>query len=396
MRSYRVLIIDDSEQIRELLKLKLKRWGHVVYEANNGQTGLELMKKHDIHFVITDWMMPDLNGIQVCEQIRETFNDRYVYIILLTAKSALEDLAKGMEAGADDFIAKPFHLSELQARVSAGIRILELERQLLEQRQKLDEAYSRIEQDLNYAARLQRSLLPPPCHVKNRYRAYSLFVPSRYLAGDIYNVIDVDETHTLFYVLDVAGKGVPAALLSFSLSKMLSPLDVGEGSTLRGINLIEPATAVKELNRAFHFKGDLHDLQYFTMIYGVINHDLREVRLVQAGHPAPIMLRASGEASFLGEGGHPVGLWPPDKSVYKETVFSYDRGDRLFLYSDGVSEMFNEDGEPFDENRLKKSLLSCRETDLETSLGQVLNHLEAWSGKSEFEDDVTLCGLEFY
>ena len=255
MTPYHILVIDDSEQIRALVRLKLSKLGHSVTEAVNGMEGYEILLREDIHFVITDWMMPEMTGIQLCRRVRETIKDRYVYMILITAKSSLEDLAMGMEAGADDFIAKPFHLSELQARVSAGIRILELERKMYVQQKKLDEAYQHIQKDLSYAARLQRSLLPAACDIPGKFKFEGLFQPSRYLAGDTYNVRPIDDNHTLLYILDVAGKGVPAALLSFTLSKVINSQGAGMLGSL-GNRLISPLETVTELNRLFQFRGD--------------------------------------------------------------------------------------------------------------------------------------------
>lgn len=395
MTPYHILVIDDNAQIRELLKLKLSKLGHTVLQAENGLKGYEILQKEPVHFVITDWMMPDMTGIQLCQQVRATIHDRYVYIILLTARSALEDLAMGMEAGADDFIAKPFHLSELQARVSAGIRILELERQMTVQQRKLDDAYQRIQNDLTHAARLQRSLLPGPCDFNGQLKSEGLFCPSRFLAGDIFNVFQLDEKTSLAYILDVAGKGVPAALLSFTLSKILNSYGEGTPGPLAS-SLPYPVEAVTRLNKIFHFKGDLHDLQYFTMIYAVIDHEQRRVRMVQAGHPPPVFMPTHGNPYLVEGGGPPVGLWAPNRISYSEVTLDYNPGDRLYLYSDGVSETFDADRECYTEQRLLQTLLDCRGQSLGDTLASVRTALVQWAGKDEFEDDVTMCALEFH
>ncbi len=395
MFAYRFLVIDDNQQIRDLLKIKLSKSGYVVFEAENGRQGYDLLLREEIHFIITDWMMPDLTGVQLCRLIRENYHDHYIYIILITARSAMEDLTEGLSAGADDFIAKPFHLSELQARINSGIRILELERKMLVHQRKLDEAYQQIQVDLKHAARLQRSLLPQPCDLPGKFKMDALFLPSRVLAGDIFNILALDDNHSLVYLLDVAGKGVPAALLSFTIAKMLNSLHSNALVSL-GVSLASPAEAVSELNRIFQYKGNLHELQYFTLIYAVINHEDRELRMVQAGHPPPIHMAIDNLPAFVAGGGTPVGLWSPEKVKIRETVLRFQAGDRLVLYSDGVSETFNQSREPFSEERLLETLADCRHLSLEATLEQVRTTLLRWSGKDEFDDDVTLCALEFY
>ncbi len=128
----RILIAEDELISRKLMTRTLLRWGHEVSVACDGQEAWELLQSEDIHFVITDWMMPRMDGIELCKQIRRQYKDKLIFIVLLTAKNKKEDIVQGMEAGADDFISKPFNPNELLARVKAGERVLELETRLIE------------------------------------------------------------------------------------------------------------------------------------------------------------------------------------------------------------------------------------------------------------------------
>ena len=132
------------------------------------------------------------------------------------------------------------------------------------------------------------------------------------------------------------------------------------------------------------------------MVYGVIYHEERVIRIVQAGHPPTIYLPFKEGAKLLNTDGTPVGLWPPHKAVFREQAFSYQPGDRLFLYSDGISEAFSRNRDCYTEERLLETLTLSRDLPLSVSLTKVMESLLAWSGKEEFDDDVTLCGLEFY
>lgn len=128
----RILIAEDDLVSRRLLEAMLNKWGHEVVITGNGREAWEVLKSPDPpRLAILDWMMPGMNGLQVCRQVRSLCADRYIYIILLTAKSRKEDAIEGLGAGADDFVAKPFDGNELRVRLSAGIRLIELQTELL-------------------------------------------------------------------------------------------------------------------------------------------------------------------------------------------------------------------------------------------------------------------------
>ncbi len=225
--------------------------------------------------------MPNLTGLELCRKIRSAKADHYTYIILCTSKGDKRDFIEGMEAGADDFLVKPGPGTE-ELRVRQSVRakgyVVNLERGLaLKNRElegrwttKLQQAYGRIEDDLKAAAWMQASLLPAASPnalgVKSEWR----FRPSRYVAGDTLNIFPIDQNHVAFYLLDVSGHGVPAAMLSVTLSMLLTP-DNTPGSPLKRFDAasqtyltVPPEDAIADLNRRFQSRDD----QYFY-------HDLR-------------------------------------------------------------------------------------------------------------------------
>ena len=128
----RTLIVDDDEAYLELLRMILERQGHVVFEATDGLQAWNLLQAEPIPLVITDWMLPELDGVELTKRIRQANLPYYTYVILLTAKKTLHDIVGGIEAGADDYLTKPFDVSEFKARVGIGERILNLETRLRE------------------------------------------------------------------------------------------------------------------------------------------------------------------------------------------------------------------------------------------------------------------------
>ena len=119
---FKVLIIDDSPVARKLVELPLLEKGYSLIMATNGKNGVELFEKHRPDVVITDWMLPDLSGREVCQHIRSSSQDSYAYTIVLTAQTGKENLVEALASGADDYLPKPFNLRELLARVKSVLR----------------------------------------------------------------------------------------------------------------------------------------------------------------------------------------------------------------------------------------------------------------------------------
>jgi phosphoserine phosphatase RsbU/P len=392
----RILIADDDVDMRRLLLHTLQRWGYEVVPASDGAQAWEILQNEPINFVITDWIMPNLNGLELCRRIREGQFGRYIYIILLTAKNSKEELIKGMEAGADDFLNKPFNAGELKVRIRAGERIVKLESNLEEQNKKLQEAYSRIREDLDAAVTMQRSLLPSRTLVVPGFSFEWIFAPCHFVAGDIFNVFQLNDHRIGFYILDVAGHGIPAAMLSVTLSKLLSPT-ISQGSPLMHFipdpphyDVAMPAEAIHTLNQLFQSKDDA--MQYFTMIYGVVETRNARLRLTQAGHPSPIYQSKQAKAELLGTGGFPVGMLPD--VPYREEELYLHPGDRLFFYSDGIPDCVGKNGERFSVDRLMAFLEKWRDRPLRDVMTGIKQTIERWRGGTELEDDITLLALE--
>ena len=129
-----VLVVDDSRLQRKILQASLKRWGYRILEAESGQRALQICETTQPDMVISDWMMPGMDGLEFCKAFRAMKRDSYGYFILLTSKSEKDEVAQGLDNGADDFLTKPVNPSELRARLNAGERILSMERELTEKK----------------------------------------------------------------------------------------------------------------------------------------------------------------------------------------------------------------------------------------------------------------------
>jgi two-component system NtrC family sensor kinase len=148
----KILIAEDDPVSRRLLQSYLERWGHEVVTAQDGAAAWALFQSGDFPIVISDWMMPELDGLELIRRVRSFPRPGYVYAILLTARAQKEDIVQGMEAGADDFLTKPFDRDELRVRLRAGERIIHLEQSLAEQNRALREAQAALVQSEKLAS----------------------------------------------------------------------------------------------------------------------------------------------------------------------------------------------------------------------------------------------------
>lgn len=134
----KILVVDDEQLDRRIVEKNLTRLGRNVVLAKSGEAAWDLLQDESIRFVITDWIMPGVDGIQLIKKIRSAALPRYIYVILITSNSKQEDIAEGLHAGADDYLTKPFNPIELEARVAVGERILALEDSLMHVNNKLE------------------------------------------------------------------------------------------------------------------------------------------------------------------------------------------------------------------------------------------------------------------
>lgn len=404
LKAMRILLVDDDRINRKIISHHLDGLGYGVIHCIDGHEAWDTISTGDISLVITDWIMPRMDGIQLCKKIRQANLGRYVYTIILTSRDEDKDLIRGMDAGADDFLVKPVNKEVLLACIRAGERILALERHLEERNRKLAEskdrlqrAYQVMQKDLEAAAQVQESLIPKKSTTHAGVRFHWLFRPCAQVAGDIFNCFPMDEHHLGFYLLDVSGHGIPAAMLSVMISKLLVPDSAQDNLLKRSqpeppyYRLIPPDEVVRNLNHRFQSNDAFS--RYFTMIYGIIDRTSGQVTLCQAGHPHPVLVRSTGQAETIGQNGFPVGILPDLE--YTSYRLQLSPGDRLVLYSDGITECMNSQDEEYGLTRLIRTLAGSSRESLVSSVQSVDRQVQQWNGPDAFVDDMTLLAVEY-
>lgn len=396
----RILIVDDSVVERNLFVHMVAKWGYPVEFAASGQEAIELIKRDKIQLVLADWQMPGMQGTELCSNLRALDLGQYTYIILMSAQNDEEFLIKALDAGADDVLAKPVDGNELEARLQSAVRRIELQAQLANKTDELSRAHEVIAQDLRAVSSLQRSFLPEVASPFSGLNYQWLSVPSMYVSGDHLHVFELLPNVYGFYLLDVSGHGIPAAVKSMQLVQMFSDHSsssiVFEGRLdADGQRIVSrPRDVVGRLNQLFQQTES--DLSYFTMIYGVFNTSTRQVALCQAGHPSPLLLSSDKSVKVLGDGGYPVGLFDLDE--YTDIELTLGNEDALILYSDGVTEVLSATGEAFGENRLIEFVNEQAKLGRWADLPEHIQmQVQSWGGaaveQKGFEDDVSILML---
>ena len=392
----RILIAEDERITRRSLQKQLESWGHDVVAAEDGAVAWKQFQQQPFDIVVTDWDMPQMDGLELMQCIRGGGRSNYTYLIVLTGRSEKADLVAGMEAGADDFLAKPFDREELRVRLSAGERIIRLERRLAAQNKTLAEANERMKRDLDAAAAAQRDLLPRdlPDNLGASFAWH--FEPCDELGGDILNILPLDDDNVAMYLLDVTGHGVPAALLAVTVSNVLTTRDPSSSILVTqdlndGPPTIRPPGEVAEhLNRQFPMEaqGD----RFFTMAFAVLNTKTRILRYVIAGHPPPLLVRRGCSARQLTGENFPIGI-AADVS-FKEERMQLEPGDRLYFYSDGFTEAVNDQDEMLWLGGLTRLIEQTQSGALDDSVAKCTEALKCWCASVPLADDISLLALE--
>lgn len=379
----RILIIDDDPAIQRVLKKAILKEGYEVELASDGQRGIELAQALQPSLIICDWVMPGVDGLEVCRHIKAQPNLSTTFFILLTSRSSLEDRVLGLDTGADDFLPKPIEITELQARIRAGLRIHQLTNDLQQQKQLL-------ESELAEASEYVRSLLPPS--LKSPIPIQTTFIPSRQLGGDCFDYYWLESGELVLFLLDVSGHGLGAALPSISILNML------RSRALSDVDFRHPVQVLNTLNRIFQMgsQGD----RYFTLWYGVYNPKTHQLNYSSAGHPPSLLVFPSTkniktnevEIYSLRTRGLPIGLFPDSQYSAAEQLIL--PGSCLYIFSDGVYELPQPNGEIWGLPRFIELLRSLH-VERSPSLTTIQQALIQENKSPIFQDDISLIKVQF-
>ena len=388
-----ILLAEDADDQRLVIATSLRNQGYNVIEANDGAEAVELIKTNNkIRIILSDWMMPKIDGIELCDYIRNQISGRYIYFIILSGRTDQQAIVEGMNHGADDFLYKPINFDELKARIHAADRIISLKK-------RLEKKIHIIESDLKAAANTQLQMISKPAKLHNVELTW-FFKPSMYLGGDMLGYHVLNDDFICFYQLDVSGHGIPSSLFSVTLNNVLSGFQ-SNTDLLMDQHEQPPFSTPKPPNEVLkilntRFQSTTVDMLYFTMVYGFINTKTGMLCLSHAGHPHPIAIsHQQNNTKIISGDGIPIGI--SVKAEYENTTLMLQPKDKLFIYSDGLPDCnkANNIQDHFGNDRLINLLANTGKLDIHQLKNKIEQEIMSWHGDKPFNDDVTFLILEW-
>jgi phosphoserine phosphatase RsbU/P len=382
----RILVVDDQPENRDVLVKHLERQGHRTAQAEDGQRALAMLSREAFDLVLLDVAMPVMEGYLVLERVKADPQLRHLPVVMISAVDELETVARCIEAGAEDFLPKPFNPTLLRARIDASLEKKFLRDQERSHLHRIEETQKRLANELQEAARYVVSALPPP--MSEPLKIAWTYEPSTELGGDSFGYHWIDENHLAVYLLDVCGHGVGAALLS------VAAINVIRSAGLRDTDFFDPGQVLSSLNEAFQMES--HNNMFFTIWYGVYDVAARSIRHASGGHPPALLLKSDVSGADVLEElrcpGMLVGAMP--NVSYKSATSLIPENSRLFVFCDGAYEIARPDGTrlDFDSDFAPYLLRNGRSLNIPE---QVLSWIRSVHGSETLTDDFSFLAIDF-
>jgi sigma-B regulation protein RsbU (phosphoserine phosphatase) len=367
-----ILLVDDNPTNLQVLFQTLDGVGCKLLVAKNGEMALSIAAKACPDLILLDIMMPDIDGYEVCRQLKSAAATADIPVIFLSALGDTEDKVKGLQLGAVDYITKPFQPDEVIARVNTHLTIHRL-------KTEVESRKDQLEHELKVVSEVQQKLLPKQLPVIDGFRLAAHYETSRYAGGDYYDIIELPDNHWGFLIADAEGHSAPAAvLMAMTCALFRAYPDTS----------IDPAKMLQYLN--VHL-CKVADPSFMTALYAVFDANQKTIRLARAGQPLPMIYRSAEKQAFElpCPGVYPLGIEPYEVEI-PVTETTLEEGDRFLVYTDGVSERFSEDGEIYGEKRVLQQLAAADASNPRNVLAAIMADVERFAGERPADDDQAL------
>ena len=385
----RILIADDQQDVLDALRLLLKGHGYCIETVNSPADLLAAVARQEF-----DILLIDLNyardttsgreGLDVLSELREIEDPPPV--VAMTGWATVGLAVEAMQYGVSDFVEKPWTntrlLEILHKQIGLGRERRESRRRASEEARAREEALihqQEQEREISEAKAIQEKLLPREIPQMPGYEIASAWQSARLVGGDYFDIIPLDEKTRGICIADVAGKGMPAALLMSNLQ-----------AAVRGLSSLSvaPNLLCSRLNSIVYRNTDSD--RFITFFYAQLEGPTRRLVYVNAGHNAPFVVRADGSHERLRDGGPVLGVFASRN--YEMGSAQLSPGDRVILFTDGVTEACNLEGEEFGEARLLRLLKDNRTLSADELQLKILAVVAEFSA-GRWQDDATLLVL---
>jgi phosphoserine phosphatase RsbU/P len=385
----RILIADDQQDVLDALRLLLKGHGYSIETVNSPADLLAAVERQ-----VFDILLIDLNyardttsgreGLDLLSRLKEI--DDAPPVVAMTGWATVGLAVEAMQYGVSDFVEKPWTntrlLEILEKQVGLGRERRESRRRAAEEARAREEALihqQEQEREIAEAKAIQEKLLPHEIPQMPGYEIASAWQSARLVGGDYFDILPLDEKTLGVCIADVAGKGMPAALLMSNLQ-----------AAVRGLSSlsIAPNALCSRLNSIVYQNTESD--RFITFFYAQLDGRARRMAYVNAGHNAPFVVRSDGSHERLREGGAVLGVFASRE--YEMGSAQLSPGDRVILFTDGVTEASNAAGEEFGEARLLRLLEDRRASSADELQAKILADVAEFSG-GRWQDDATLLVL---
>ena len=383
----KILSVDDELDLEVLLtqyfRRQIRKGEYEFAFAHNGLEALQkLLETPDFDIILSDINMPEMDGLTLLAKVNELKNPA-MKCIMVSAYGDMDNIRSAMNKGAFDFATKPIDLDDLSRTIEKAIEQVRYIRESQQEHNQLES----IKNDLAIAGEIQQTILPrsfPPFpELTEVVDIYASMTPAKDVVGDFYDFFQIDDERIGLVIADVSGKGVPASLF-MAVSRTLL-----RATALRGVSSAECLTYANKL-----LCKESLDSMFVTVFYGIYHYKTGMMDYTNAGHNPPYLLRGGRTVECLPVASNfVVGVF--DDIEFESNTLTFGIGDTLLLYTDGVTEAFNDKREQFSESNLQDILASMHESSsAKEVVTSVLQSVKTFSGDYPQSDDITLLSLQ--
>ena len=378
--TYKILVVDDEPDLEPLvlqrMRRQIRRGRYEFVFAHNGIEALEELEADPgIDMVVSDINMPRMDGLTLLEQIPNVSPD--IRAIIVSAYGDMENIRTAMNRGAFDFVTKPVDFDDLQFTIDRTLEHIEQWREALSTRDKL----VALQNELDVASKMQQSILPTAFPSGPSYKIFGTMHPAKDVGGDFFDIVRLADDKVGLAIADVSDKGVPAALFMMSSRTLLKGSAIGTEA---------PGDVLTEVNNLLN--EDETTGMFVTMLYAVYDPATGVFTYASGGHDPPLVVRADGTSELKPlTGGIALGVLGGFE--YRQDSFELAPGDTVCLYTDGVTEATNQQGELMGIEGIQELFAASPPTGAEQSCMGMLNRVLEYTGEAPQHDDITCLTL---
>lgn len=371
----RILVVDDDTLNRFLLVHMLEQQGYMdTFEAENGVEAIELVERLQPDLILLDVVMPEMDGYEVATQLKKMAGDIYLPIIFITALEDEDSLARCLEVGGDDFVAKPFDKVILAAKIRAHARTRLLSKKAFEQNELLSFYRNDVEREHKIVEHIFSNALSMNPSL-SKYIDYCLN-PATDFNGDLVLTSESPTGGMYFLIGDFTGHGLAAAIGALPVSQAFQAM------SRKGLSLIEMAGTINDTLLTL-----LPDDMFFAAAIVEVNHTGKQISVWNGGLPTLILQDSTGQIIKRFESRHmSLGILEPHEFESEVERYEMSFGDRLIGFSDGIVELENQNEEMLGDEGIEDWLTSKPNITVE----ELVEKADEYLGGSERKDDITI------